>query len=391
MVLIILLTMAVFMPAVLAASSQTEPKGIVIGAEQTIASDYVGIYDGVEIGGRLDGNLIAASQGAARIDGTIEGTILLATGEAKITGTAKKDLLLLSLIATLDGAMVEDDASIFTATSLNASKETQFLGDAYIFSSGMAVISGSVGGELFVMARSVVLDGAVAGNVKIYSEDIQIGANAVIAGDVTYYSTLNARVDSGATVGGTVEQRPPVAIPFAQKSSSAVLHLSTVLAQILFLAFLAWVIMRAWPSLLPRSATVIKQKPFVTFFIGIGTILLLFIISLILTLTVVMLVPGLFFMGIFFLGLLLSILPTAYLLSAMYGAKGAMLGTEKKRIFVPMVFGIALLELLSGAPYIGFGVSMLITGWGMGSFVVLFLEKMRSSRKQRGNTIDEAR
>lgn len=377
---------------VFAASAQSTPqKNLEIGKETVIATDYIGVYDNIKIDGKLEGNLFAATSGATRINGTVAGASMLACGETVISGTLTKDLALFALNAEFKGAVVGDDAIIVAVTSLRVDEQTRFADDVYIFSSGTVVIDGNVGGELFIKARSVVLDGVVGKNVKIYSEDIQIGSKTEIRGNLTYYSALNARVDTGAAVVGETEQRPPIAIAAPQKSNLTILSVGSVIAQILFLALLAWMMMRLWPRVLPDAAAVIKRKPFATFFTGIGIMILLFLLALLLTLTLIMLVPGLFFMGIFLFCTMLSILPVAYLFSSLYASKTVLLGTAGRQNFVSIVLAVALLELLSMSPYIGFGVSMLITGWGAGSFTVLLRERMKDPRLRNGGKIDEAR
>lgn len=99
-------------------------------------------------------------------------------------------------------------------------------------------------------------------------------------------------------------------------------------------------------------------------------------------------VPSFFLLGVFFFSMLLSILPVAYLFSALYHSKTIMLGTSKRKHFVSMLLAIALLEIFSMMPFIGFGISMLITGWGVGSFAVLLRENIKMSDRQNGGNID---
>ncbi|MGI6349152.1 MAG: polymer-forming cytoskeletal protein [Eubacteriaceae bacterium] len=379
-------------PIVFGASAESAPsRNIMIEKGENISSDLIGIYDSVDIKGELQGNLFALSNGATCLEGHVEGMTALATEKATIAGTNTKDLLIASLIAEFRGAVIEDDVLVLTATSAQIDEKTKIMNDAYIFSSGTVVVDGSVGGDVFIMAKNVVFNGTAAKNVKIYSDDIQIGSKAVIEGQLIYYSALNARVDDNAFIADDAEQRPPLVIASSPKSALSFLNIGSVVVEILFLAFLAWIIMRLWPNLLPASSVVIKQKPFVTFFVGIGIVILLLILSVLLAITVVMMVPSFFLLGVFFFSMLLSILPVAYLFSALYHSKTIMLGASKRKHFVSMLLAIALLEIFSMMPFIGFGISMLITGWGVGSFAVLLRENIKMSHRQNGGNIDGQR
>lgn len=109
----------------------------------------------------------------------------------------------------LAGANVEIDRNIdsdvrASADSIVLSDDAEIDGDAWL-AGRRIVVDGAVSGNLDVRGQTVLVNGPISGDVSVWSVDLTLGPDAVIDGDLTYYTTSAADIADDAKVSGTIE------------------------------------------------------------------------------------------------------------------------------------------------------------------------------------------
>ena len=71
------------------------------------------------------------------------------------------------------------------------------------------MIDSSIGRDITGFVGTMELDGKVAGNVEIEVDNLTIGSNASIDGNLVYTSETEAVIASGATIAGSTTRNIP--------------------------------------------------------------------------------------------------------------------------------------------------------------------------------------
>ena len=165
---------------------------------------------------------VAATSG--RVEGRIDGDLVITTGDLSISGTVEGDVLALTsgTVRIERGGIV---GGSLRALSPKVVVEGEIRND--LFATGIAAEvgpSGSVGRDVIVFGGTLAIDGAagrdvrgrifnasVAGTVgrdiDVTVQQLSVDPGASIAGDVLYRSTTEARIAPG-TVDGQIVQLP---------------------------------------------------------------------------------------------------------------------------------------------------------------------------------------
>jgi len=158
------------------AASEGLFKGVVTGDIFVACRDYT-------ITGDIGGSVNSASQ-TATIKGTVGNSARIFGQTIIIYGSITNNLLAFGKdIEIADGCRIGKDASIF-------GEEISF--------------SGVVGNDMQVEGDQVVISGKIDGDLTIKANKISIIAPAEIAGDITYKSKRELRIDDDVVIGGEI-------------------------------------------------------------------------------------------------------------------------------------------------------------------------------------------
>lgn len=169
----------------------------------------------------IAGDLYAAGN-SVTIEGAVAGDVNEAGSTILFTGSASQDLQAAGGTLTLVGDVGDDVRAAGGSITFGSSVKGDALlaggevitlpsmlvgGDAAIMG-GRVLLSGTVQGGLRVHAREVTIDAAVTGPVYISAEKVTFGSHAALLGAVTYRSSSEAVIVSGATLKGEVTHEP---------------------------------------------------------------------------------------------------------------------------------------------------------------------------------------
>lgn len=327
--------------------------------EGTIDGDLVISTGDLIISGTVNGDVHAITYGSVRIEAgaVVEGSLRTVTPQVQIDGTVTSDLFVTGFGATVG--------------------ETGSIGRDVIAFAGSVAIDGSVGRDVRGRSLRTSITGSVGNDVDIAVQDLTIASGASVGGDVLYRSTAEANVASGS-VDGQVVQLPA--------QSNFIFGVILTLANIIgFLAFVVAGIVLLWLFRATGSAAVeaVEKHVIRTFLVGLLVLIGAPIAVLLLAATLV----GLPLAIVLLIGMLLAFVfgPVPAV-----GAFGDVITRRKAGLFGAFVvgailwrLGIWLIPIVGGLLYL----SGLI--WGTGGWV-LAAWRIRGSRPAEREALPEA-
>ncbi len=184
-------------------------------AAPAIAADFV-VGEEVGISEDFSENLYAAG-GMLRVAGNVVGDFVGAGGQVSLSGNVTEDVLIVGGEVDVDSVVggdlrlaagevvITEDVNgdvVIAGGTVRIAGGTSVNGDLVI-GAGQVVLDGDVNGDVLVGAGQLLLSGSVSGNVKAYVEELSLGNNAVISGDLYYTALEELELREGA-VGGEV-------------------------------------------------------------------------------------------------------------------------------------------------------------------------------------------
>ena len=139
----------------------------------------------VELSDRVPENAFV-SGGDVLVDGIVGRNLYAAGGDVRLEG------------------QVEEDVRMAGGT-LRVSSEAR-IGDDATLAGGSIVMDGAIAGDLRAYGERIVVNGSVDGDVEFSGEDLRLGPDARIGGEVVYRSRDDIIVDSGAQVAGRISK-----------------------------------------------------------------------------------------------------------------------------------------------------------------------------------------
>jgi cytoskeletal protein CcmA (bactofilin family) len=328
---------------------------VTVPATETVQGDLIASGGTVRIDGRVDGDLVA-SGGRVRVAGTVTGDVLVAAGDTIISGQVDGDVRVASGQARLQGQVGED----------------------VLLAAGQATVApgARIGGDLIFGTGQMTMAGAVAGSV--------------LGGTGTYTRP--------GSVGGTekvsVGQRERRAPTTTDRVLDGLRRYVSILAIGLLLLWLV-------PRLLRGAAASVRERPLLSFLVGIlgfiGTVILLILVVLVTVLLAVafaLLGLGSLAGTAAFAGFLVAaIVCFLFLIAVGFGAQ-ATVGLALGRLvfrgegrsfaaaFGAMALGVLVVVLISLIPVAGGWLEGLVVVLGLGALVMMVLLGRRRLAEQ---------
>ncbi len=173
-------------------------------------------------GNQVPGNAYLAA-GSVAIDGQVMGDVTAAGGTLMVSGLVQSDALLaggtINVLGSVQGDLRAAGGTILVAGSvggdvalagghLSIANNARITGDVAVVG-GRLNIEGPVMGNVLFSGGSVYINNAINGNVEINAQQIQLGPQAVISGNLSYHSANPAVIDPQARIVGQVNAQQP--------------------------------------------------------------------------------------------------------------------------------------------------------------------------------------
>lgn len=338
---------------------------------------YIGSGEVIEISGKIIGDVVVFG-GQVLIDGTVDGDLLAFGGEVNISGEVTQDIRVFSGEVLINGQTGRNITAV--GGNIELTKNAQ-MGGGILVLGGDVNISSFVPGDVTVFSGNLTINAEIGGNSEIYAGQLYLTDNAKIDKEFIYTSEKEAQISQNASVSGRIVRKiPPLAIETSQKEITRkisqfkyvfrVIHVvSVLLIGILFLRF--------FPNFASKVSELIEKKPLESMGVGILTILIFPILSLVLVLTIVG-IPIIFY--ILMILILLSYL-SKIVFSYWLGKKlsgGFFNGNKYMSLFV----GLLILFLTGFVKILGPLASLFVLTSGLGAQLIFFKNLYQKGTKR---------
>lgn len=313
---------------------------------------YVAATTG-RVDGRIEGDLVIATE-SLQISGVVTGDVLVAArGTVEVDGTIEGSLRGIARRVVLRGE-VGDDVGIVTANLDLAGR----VGRDVIGLGGWASIEGAVGRDVRGRFVSASVVGNVGRDVEVTIDTIEIESGAVVGGDVVYQAVDAAEIATGAAIGGQLIQLPTDAPFFA----GLVLTVASVVG---FLGYVLGGIALLWAlrASAARAIAAVTLQPLRTLGVGAAAIVVGPLVVVLTAATLVGLPLALVMLGIVLIGAFFGSVPlVAAVGMRLLGGRGGSFGG----FILVAVVGRLLAALWSP---LGAAIYLVALVWGVGGWL----------------------
>jgi hypothetical protein len=362
---LLLVALVLLLPLPILALEVHGNDNIVLGTDKIIDSNYYAAGQNVEIYGTVNGDLFLAGD-TIIIDSTnINGDIFVAGSDISISGKINGSVRAAGEKININGNIVGN--FMFFGQQVTVNDQTIING--HMTTWGQIVnMHGHIMGNLEGGVESLLVSGQVGRNVDMHissgqdKSGLQIEDTAVINGELKYKAWQEGDIAEGATItGGTSFDQ----ILKVNKTKAEGLGLAkSLLIQFFMMLVVGMVLIYLWPKLLPRTFDLAHQNLLVTFFKGLGLLVLTPVAVIILLFTVIGAPLGLMLLGLWLMMLYLAKVIGAWLLIRFLQIKFF----SKKKIsdITLLALGILFFIILSKIPIVGWIIIMIVsvTAWG---------------------------
>lgn len=323
---------------------------VTIAKDSTHTGSLYAAGENVTIDGAVTGTVYCVGE-TITINGSVAGDVLCAGQKVIINGTVAGDVRAAGQFVEVNGA-VGGSLTAF-AQDVRIDKAARIADDV----NGAAqqfTINGVVGRDLAVGAQLLALDGEVKGNVDAAIEQLRLGSQSLVLGNLNYSATKEASVDE-SRVSGSVSFNP------AKDHQSSSRYVSgTKLLFLLMLVASAIGMVLIMPRFVDRSSELFRQRIMMTILLGFTFVFGAPILVSLLLLSVILLPFGLALLFVWCAVLVLSSIFFAYWV-------GAELLRSQPNIIMRMLGGVAIIVVALTIPVLGGFVlfASVVVGSGM--------------------------
>ena len=326
----------------------------------------------VDVTGSAEDLFVAG--GEVKVDSAVSAAMTVVGGDVSV-----RDMI--TDRAVISGGNVEISGTInkhliAAGGRVDVENDTQVLGDVVI-AGGRVSFDGDVVGDFIAVGGDVELSGSVGGNANIRSPNIDIADGTTIAGNLTYSSPTELRLDPSVSVAGSTireEWRGDRESFFEDMGLGKIIAfaVTALLATLAALFVFSAVVMAVFSRHFDKANGVANAQPLQSFGLGVLVAVMLPTAAVILLVTIIGIPLGLFAMAAFAVLLGLGLVVAAYWI----GLK--VRGAIKSSVETPrmwgrlgwMFAGLVLFSLIGLIPILGNLVQFLAVVTGAGAFIL---------------------
>ena len=342
-------------------SQQTDD---VLRIEQPVSVDYYAANRTVEVLAAIDGDLVAAGQRVV-VDGDVTGDVIAAAQDIEIRGAVRDDVRASGQRVHIAGPVTGHIVAAAQTITLD-----QDVGDWAWLAGQTVTIEGQVGGDLGIAAKTINIDAVVDGDVEATGEELHVGPNATIRGDIRWRSDNDAEISPDAQVDGEIIEEPlPDFADELDDSGGVVFTLGLIIAvSALFLLF---------SEPMQRSAERIVSRPGVSLILGFVILVSVPILALILLISGVGAWLGLTILGVYFPTLLIGVLTGLFTVGNLF-IRRIRPDPSKWQMLAAVAIAVIAIGLLTNVPYVGGLVVFLTLLSGVGAISWITWQALQS-------------
>jgi cytoskeletal protein CcmA (bactofilin family) len=367
----------VFLFLLIASVSPTfaQEKNIIVKNGETVTQNpYFAAGDNVTISGTIPGDAYVGG-GNVIIDGTINGDLIVAGGTVKITGEVKNDVRGAAGQFIIDG-MIGGSVTLASG-NLDISKDST-IGGSLVAAAGNLYIASPIGADARVAGGSITLLSQISGDLLASSENITLGPDSLVEGNLTYWSDNDINLQEGAGVSGEITKNKidtkniPSSKDYKEEAAKGALGAKVAGAIIgaITTFIVGLLLLRFYPNYTQRVVKTITDKPWKSFGYGFLFLIVSPLAFIILLLTVVGAPIGLIVLAGYFLFMYLS----KIFVISWGGNKIASQKSDKIKLAV----GIIIYYAITIIPFVGGITKFFVMLFGFGAIIL----SIKSTHKQ---------
>lgn len=313
------------------------------GSDDTLLIDqpvdrdtYVARRD-VNVQATVSGDFVAAGQ-RITVDAPVSGDIIAAGQEIEIWSEVSDDLRVagqhVRVMAPVSGHVVAAGQSVTV---------NEDIGNWAWLAGDTVEVLGNVGGDLRIRARKITINAEVDGDTEIIGDDLRLGPEAIVRGDLTWRSNNEADISPEATIGGELIEEP--APELADEIGGALSFTLTVFVGVMLLFLLS-------PGPLRATADRVAARPVASLVIGFAVMTGMPVLALILVFSPLKAWFGLAVLGAYIIVLFVSVLTGLFALSDL-ALRRIRPEPAVWQALAAIFSAVLLVGLLSYVPYMG--------------------------------------
>lgn len=336
---------------------------VTVTKNQTVDSTLYAAGSTVTIDGTVKGDVFCAAS-TVTITGTVEGDVICAGKQVSVSGKVYGDVRLAGQSVNFDGA-VQNSATLF-GQSVVTGKDSVVGYDLTVGGSNVA-LAGQVGRDVVGGASDMNVSGTIGRTAQVETETLTLQNGAKVGGDLVYTSKQKATVSGNASVAGTTTQKQPEATSVRQERESNGMATGAFgwFLTLFVVGLVLWLLMPKWFN---GTAQTMTRRPWVALGLGLATLVLTPIASIVLFFTVFGIPLGIALLLLWLFALLGSFVFAAYGTGSWAMNK---LGKSGRGFEVlGLVVGIVVLTIVGLIPFVGgLGVFLALL-WGLGGITM---------------------
>ncbi len=343
---------------------------------EVVDRDVFAVGENVTISGTVNGDVYAAGANVL-VDGTINGDLLTAGAAITVLGTVTDDIRAAGNSVLIKGTVGKNVVAFGNNVTLGSEGK---VGGSFLAGANSLDLSGPVAKDVTAYANQVTLTSRVGRNFQGAMQNLVLGGNGKIAGNLTYQSSRQANIPQGA-VSGKISYKP-VERQQTKNISPDVTGLKPIFFGFKFFFSVTGLLISLavgliYLALFPRRAeglvNTIGTRPWAS--LGIGFLAFFIFPVLVILLAISLIGIPLLFLVI---PLFLFFLYLAKIFTAFYLGRRIL---SRNDLFLPLLAGLVIYYVLGLVPVVGSLIGIIFVTIGLGAFI-LDLNSLRSPAKK---------
>ena len=354
------------MPAVTLAYGAQSGQSTTIPKGETKTGTYFAAGQSVTVDGDIDGDLICAGQ-TVQVNGAVHGDVICAGQSVTVNGPVDGSVRLFGQTLNVNGTVGRNVTVAGQVFNLGGNAAVS--GDLGVASQS-ATISGTVTKTVYGAMSNLMIDNRVGSVEARVANDLALGGNSHIDGDLTYYSNNTSNVDS-SKVGGQVQHQGLPMEPRVPEQRNRLGAAGMIISWILYWLAAALVVGLAFVWLAPRmvqhvSKTMLEQ-PGMSLLWGVVAAILGPVVFILLMVTIIGIPVALLLFGFWVLALVTSGVFAGVAAGVWITQRT---GWQKHSLWAAAVLGIIATVIVFNIPILGWLLALVATWWAVGGMIL---------------------
>ncbi|MFC1710523.1 hypothetical protein ACFL0F_02600, partial [Patescibacteria group bacterium] len=322
--------------------------------------------------------------GQILIDGVINGDLLVAGGSVTIAGEVTQDIRVAGGQVVFKGIVGQNVT--FGAGNVDFTDQAT-IGGSITGGGGNVTIASPVGKDIKIGAGNLIISSEIARDVEAGTESLRLTPNALVGGNLLYFSEEDASIADDTQVAGEITKKQVPGLTETEKMQvqegfgKGLAALATGARLYMFFSFLlvGLLFIHFYSNYADNATKMIETKPWASLGIGLAGMILVpfaFIILLVTIIGIPLAFVLLFAFGVYiYLSKLVLMLWLGKLLLSKLDKKSSQ--------YLAFVVGLLIFAILGFIPVINVFVKMAAVLFGFGAMLLTCREAYQKARKAK--------